>query len=193
MIRRRLAAAGDEGFTLIELLVVCTLTVVVGAIAANAMITGMATTQRQSSRTEALNEVKKTFERVTRDVRGANPLITAQGDELKVREEHDGIRRTTRYYLDGDHLVSFVERSNISTGASLGDSTSVVLRDIDVPADHQIFRYFDSSGDELEANAGGYYSTGATAIVELDLSVHLARSDDTVDLSERITLRNPED
>lgn len=188
---RRMRDGGEVGFTLIEMLVVLLLTSVVGTVAMQGMITGMRVTQRQSSRVEALNEVKKSFERVTRDIRGANPLITAESTRIKVREVEAGVRRDVTYSLVGQNLVVTEVKANHKTGVVISTNTKTVMGDVEVGT-AVVFTYFDATGAELTAAMPGVFSPLEAEAVEMRLRVELDRSDDLVDFSERITMRNAE-
>jgi type II secretory pathway pseudopilin PulG len=181
----------QAGFSVVEMLVVTALTLIVGGIVLSSTISGFRTTQKQTSRVEALNDVKSVFQRLTRDIRGANPVIAAEANRIQVREIQSGVRRTLEWVLDGDQVVFLQEEVDHTTGVEVSPAVKrVVLRDVEMPAGTPVFRYFAADGSELAETAAGTYPVDEIESVELALAVGIERSDETVEMSERITVRN---
>jgi prepilin-type N-terminal cleavage/methylation domain-containing protein len=86
----------DEGFGLVELLVVMLLLTIVGAIAIAGIVQGMRTTAHGEDRVQALSAAQTGIERLSRELRAADPLTVADSDHVEV-----AIRRDDRlfYYI----------------------------------------------------------------------------------------------
>jgi prepilin-type N-terminal cleavage/methylation domain-containing protein len=101
---RRLGA--DDGFTLVELLTVMAVSSVVVAFVAGTVVHALRTQDRQLDQVAALNDTKLAFERVTRDLRGADPLRVAALDRIRLDVlGAGGVRRTLTYQRSGDALA----------------------------------------------------------------------------------------
>ncbi|MBW3557685.1 MAG: type II secretion system GspH family protein [Actinobacteria bacterium] len=101
---RRLGA--DEGFTLVELLTTMAISSVVIAFVTGTVIHALRTQDRQVTQVAALNDTKLAFERVTRDIRRADPLRVAALDRIRLDVVGaGGARRTVTYQRSGDALA----------------------------------------------------------------------------------------
>ena len=101
---RRLRA--DEGFTLVELLTTMAISSVVVAFVTGTVIHALRTQDRQVDQVAALNDTKLAFERVTRDIRRADPLRVVALDRIRLDVlEAGGVRRTLTYQRSGDALA----------------------------------------------------------------------------------------
>ncbi len=101
---RRLGA--DGGFTLMELLTTMAISSVVVAFVTGTVIHALHAQDRQVDQVAALNDTKLAFERVTRDIRRADPLRVVALDRIRLDVlEAGGVRRTLTYQRSGDALA----------------------------------------------------------------------------------------
>jgi prepilin-type N-terminal cleavage/methylation domain-containing protein len=136
--------ANDErGFTLVELLVVMVLMGVVGGVVVNAVSTSFRSAAATTSRVRALHELEIGMQRISRDLRAADPLVlSTTGDyatDLGAEIDRSGSRRVVRFALTD---VGGQQRlMQIDTGHTL-------VTEVDNGGD-PIFRYLDDVGDEI--------------------------------------------
>jgi type II secretory pathway pseudopilin PulG len=141
------AERGAEGFTLVELLVVILLVTIVGGVVLTSMVRGMQANALAQARIEAYNELTLAGERVTRELRAANPVIVAAAGQTRVRVVRDGACReftfavaagtlTVQERLSGDGCIT------LSAGA-----TRPILQSLDTAgATAPVFEYRDRAG-----------------------------------------------
>ena len=146
----------EDGFTVIELLVTMVLLGVVMAIATASVITALQSQRRQVDQTYRLNDAKVAFERVTRDLRAANPLLAADDDEVRLQITVDDLRRTVTYTAEpspaGGQLLRLTEqREDLSTtpATNLGVIDRVVLDRIMLPAGTPLFTFTNAAAEAL--------------------------------------------
>lgn len=167
----------EGGFALVELLVVVLVMAVVMTIATSAVITTMQNQRRQMERLEAMNELKIALHRVTRDLRGADPLDATLGDdEVSMTVERAGMERSVTFRLDGDVLV--MDETNAT-----GSFTHTLVTGVDASA--PLFVYEDGDGAVLATPA----DPDDVAVVEVRL-VRVLPEEGDIELSDRITVRN---
>jgi type II secretory pathway pseudopilin PulG len=86
--------ARDEGSMLVEMLVGMVLMSIVGMLVLQGIVDGFRSQRILQNRSEALAEVRTASERLARDIRGANPVLSATGTTLQIR----------RYAPNGDSV-----------------------------------------------------------------------------------------
>lgn len=79
----------ESGFTLVELLVVMVILGVVGAITVAGVVRGMQTSAHAQDRVEALTATETTLERITRELRAADPLCAVEPGAVSLIVERD--------------------------------------------------------------------------------------------------------
>jgi prepilin-type N-terminal cleavage/methylation domain-containing protein len=133
----------DQGFTLVELLVVMVLMGVVGGVVVNAVTTSLRSASSTTARVTALHELEIGLQRITRDLRAADPLVlstsAAYATDLGAEIDRSGSRREVRFTLttvDGQQRVM-----QMDTGQTL-------VTEVDNGPD-PIFRYLDAVGDDV--------------------------------------------
>ena len=176
--RRRLT--GDDGVTLVELLTVMVVSGVVLAMVGGTIAHALQAARRQTAQVGALNDSKLAFERVTRDIRGADPLRVAALDRIRLDvRAADGTVRTVGYERAADRLVAIE--------ASTGESRALVG---DLAVGQPLFLFHMVDGSTV---------TGAEAIdprsvrsITLRLKVGPDGAGRVVDLSNRVLMRNAE-
>lgn len=101
---RRLGA--QDGFTLVELLTVMAVSSVVVAFVTGTVVNALRAQDRQLDQVASLNDTKLAFERVTRDLRAADPLRVAALDRIRLDVVGaGGARRTLTYERSANALV----------------------------------------------------------------------------------------
>lgn len=173
--QRRLA--GEDGVTLVELLVAMAISSVVLAFVGGTVVSALRTQSRQTAQIAALNDAKLAFERVTRDIRAADPLQVAALDRISVDLPLvDATIRAVTYERVGDDLVA--------TEAATGPRTLVS----DLVAGQPLFLFHFADGST---------ATGASAIdprsvlsITVRLQVEPKGAGRVVDLTNRVLLRN---
>ncbi len=96
----------EHGFTLVELLTTMAISGVVAAFVTGTVVHALRSQDRQVAQVAALNDTKLAFERVTRDIRRADPLRVASLDRVRLDvAEAGGVRRTLTYQRSGDALA----------------------------------------------------------------------------------------
>lgn len=173
--RRRLH--GEDGVTLVELLVAMAVSAVVMAFVGGTVVNALRTQSRQTAQIASLNDAKLAFERVTRDIRAADPLQVAGLDRisLDVRLVDATIRSVTYERIDN---------SLVATEAATGPRTLVG----DLVAGQPLFSFHLADGST---------ATGATALdprsvlsITVRLQVEPTGAGRVVDLTNRVLLRN---
>lgn len=170
---------GEAGFTLVESLVAMAISAVLLAFVTGTVVSALKTQHRQTAQVASLNDAKLAFERVTRDIRGADPLQEAAPDRisLDLRLEDTTVRTVTYERVSGaDSLVA--------TEAGTGTRTLVG----NLVSDQPLFLFHLADGST---------ATGASALdlrSVLSITVRLQVEPDgagrVVDLTNRVVLRN---
>lgn len=198
---------GDSGFTLIEALVVMVVLGVVGAFVGTSLVQGMRTSSDAQQRIYVLTDLQRGLERVSRELRVADPLCVAHDPSDPEQEERelgasvyrDGKRYLHRYYIVGTGAdaelrqdVTEFDPPDAATGSVL--SSGVFIADIgndlvaydppDGPAepDTPLFVYRNRDGDRIAAN-------GAVAAVEINLAKQL-EDHDPITVATTVEVRN---
>ena len=168
---------GEDGITLVELLTAMALSSVVLAFVVGTVVSALRTQNRQTAQVAALNSAKLAFERVTRDIRGAD-LKVAVLDRIRLDVNRaDAAARTVTYERVGNRLVAT-------------DATTGVTRDLvgDLAAGQPLFLFHLVDGST---------ATGAQAVdlrsvhsITVRLQVEPPGAGRVVDLTNRVRMRN---
>lgn len=170
---------GQAGFSLPELLIVMLLIGVVGVIAMRGVIQGMQTTDTADERVQAMSELQRAGQRVSRELRMACTVETATADQAVV----DILRDETRYRFDFQVDASGTLVADVDEVADDGTTTDVRVEYIaeDITNGAALFSYTDSDGGS-PATPGDVRN--ATIVLER------ATGDDTLTWSADLHLRN---
>jgi len=87
---KRVSSISDRGFTLVELLVVIVLASVLGTLTLMGTTRASQGTRQVQERVTAETELERVMQRVTRDLRSADPLLTATAGSLSMTLYRDG-------------------------------------------------------------------------------------------------------
>lgn len=175
--RRRLA--GDDGVSLVELLTVMAVLSVVMAFITGTVVNALGAQRRQTAQVAALNDAKLAFERVTRDIRAADPLKVAAPDLVRLDlRDADGTVRTLTYQRDGDRLVV--------TDAATGQTRTLVGG----LAPQPLFAYHLVDGSTVSGEGG--LDPRLVHSVTVHLRVEPGAGAQALDLASRVLVRNAE-
>lgn len=125
----------QAGFTLIEMLVVLGLTVVVATLCATAMVTTLRTTRQQQARNESDAQLRTAFERLTRTIREADPLVSASASSISVMSDVTTACTITTFTRDSAGILTQTAGRCGTIGVS-----SVLARGLATSA--PLFQYF---------------------------------------------------
>ncbi len=194
---RRPRRDGEAGFTLIELLVVLLLVSVIGSITMSGMVSAMRAQRRQVDQTQTLNTAKQALERISRELRGANPLMTAEPQRVKFVTTQNGVKRTLTYATvatGGTMRLDLTEvRTTVATGVTT-TSTATVLSGLKLTASDAVFAFYDATGAALVPVTASpvTYQASSARTVTVRLKVNRAVAGGVADLYQRVSLRNSE-
>lgn len=167
---------GEDGVTLVELMTAMVVSSVVLAFVAGTVISALAAQRRQTSQVAALNAAKLTFERVTRDIRGADPLQVAALDRIRLDVRlPDSTIRTVTYERVGNGLVA--------TEAATGQASALV-GDLATGQPLFLYHFADGSTDTAAIDPRSVES------VTVRLQVEPPGAGRVVDLVNRVVVRN---
>jgi uncharacterized protein (TIGR02599 family) len=179
MSPRRDQRRGEDGFTVVELLVTTAILAVVMAFVTGTVVSALRTQRRQTAQVAALNDAKLAFERVTRDIRGADPLQEAAPDRisLAVRQEDSTVRTVSYERAAGAHSLT-------ATGSATGARTLVG----DLVPGQSLFLFHLADGST--ASGSSPIDLRAVLSITVRLQVEPAAAGRVVDLTNRVVLRN---
>ncbi|QBI21505.1 prepilin-type N-terminal cleavage/methylation domain-containing protein [Egibacter rhizosphaerae] len=165
----------EDGFTLVELLVVVLLLGVLGAAITSGIVSAHSAQRAQIERSDALAELRTAAERVSRDVRAADPLLFAEADRLEAKVDRGDGHEEVEYTIHDGRLVRRVDG---------GSAQSLVER---WPDDHDPFAFLvpdDADAVESVEPPGSAYG------VELRFGRDIDNADAPVELSDTVIMRN---
>jgi prepilin-type N-terminal cleavage/methylation domain-containing protein len=157
-VRRHGRGDLDSGLTLVELLVTMTIMSVIGAVVSAAVISSMQDQRREKSRLDAVSATQLAFQRISKDLRAADPLVAADARTLTVLVYHRTSCQQRRYYVDASNrLLQEVAKYPASTtcanrtGALGAASSKVLLTNVVNTAAQPVFAYrrIDPAQDAL--------------------------------------------
>ncbi len=153
---RSLTPRDERGFTLVEVLVAIVIAAIVGGLTVG-VVAGSAEQERSTtSHVMTLNEGKTALERLTRDIRAADPVLEAESDEIVVVVRDGSSIRWRRWHASEGVLA--VEEQQFGLGEAPegwddapteSTTTQTLLRSLDDP---EPFSYRNAAGDDLEAD-----------------------------------------
>lgn len=209
MLSRRCERRDDAGFSLIELLVVLLLLSVVGTIVMVTLNSGFRSTTLIQRETDASAELQRTVERISREVRVADPFEAADPTQnrAQLRVFRDGVCHRYFFRQEGTELVQYVQSpllpappppgsptvDNVCTTsapASLSSSglpRTVLLRDL--TAGTTVFRYYDRNGTQLV-----FPGAQPRDVAQVEITLRRSGGSGTpVTVATRVDLRNQQE
>lgn len=189
-----MATRRESGFTLVELLVVLVLMGIVGGIVVSAITTSMRSASSTSARIHATQELEIAMQRITRDIRAADPLeLSPSGafdTEAGAQVVRDGESNTVMYALDatGTELHARIVELDENGNPVPGLPTQQLVTSVD-NGDTPVFTYLDSRGRELSCSTDCATTYRNAAQVRIELVRRL--SDDTrVVVESQVSVRS---
>jgi uncharacterized protein (TIGR02599 family) len=169
---------GEDGFTLVELLSAMAVSAVVLAFVTGTVVNALRSQRRQTAQVAALNDAKLAFERVTRDIRAADPLQVAALDRITIDvREAEATVRTVTYERAGDSLVA--------TNPSTGQTRTLVA---ELAAGQPLFLFHLADGST--ATGETVLNPRSVQSITVRLQVEPKGAGRVVDLANRVVLRN---
>lgn len=169
---------GEDGVTLVELLTAMAIAAVVLAFVTGTVVNALAAQRRQVRQIAALNNAKLTFERVTRDIRAADPLREAAPDRITLNlPQADATVRTMTYERVGESLVA--------RNAATADSRTLLD---DLAPDQPLFLFHLADGSTTTGDSA--VDARAVRSVTVRLRLDTGGPGRMVDLANRVVMRN---
>lgn len=173
----------EAGFTLIELLVVIMLLGVVGAVVTSGLVSAMQTTRSSQVRIEAMAELQRTAERVTRELRAACPVMrldTEDHEAVTVAVVRGGTTTYHEFYLDVDDLRHEVRDDPLVDPVG----GTILLQDLaEYDAGETLFTFLDEHGNPVSQPLD-------VRMVQMVLRRELPETDDEIEVTTTTSLRN---
>ena len=134
-------AKDDSGFTLVELLITIVLMSVVSGVALTGLVQGLQTSDAAQRRIDAFDEVQIALERVARELRAADPVVSAAADVVVVQVHRGGTCTQHTFRFSGEALTS-ERRTSTDECATLGAPvTQTVVDDLEIGSGASRFTY----------------------------------------------------
>jgi hypothetical protein len=181
----------DDGLTMVETLIGIVLMTSVIAFASNTTIHAMNVQRQQVGDIEAVARGRVAMQRITRGLRGANPLIAAPpgGTEVTVQlnDGAPGFDRTIRTYrLVGDRIESSGFLLNSATEDTSPLPTVTLIRGVQPAPGEPVFAYelIDGTAPGPDSDLWSYHE------VTVNLRLVRRHSSSTALLTATVALRN---
>jgi Tfp pilus assembly protein PilV len=189
MMRRRISA--EDGASMIELLVGVVIMAVALSIASLSTVHALRVQRRQVSEVDTISRTRIVLERMTRELRAANPLLSASADgtqiSVQVTRPVTGFnRKITTYQLVGTSLQSSGTLINTTTNATQAVPARTILTGITLGAGERLFSYRAVDGT---VPVGGTTDLALYHSVTITLRMAM-REGGTIRLSDTVTMRN---
>jgi prepilin-type N-terminal cleavage/methylation domain-containing protein len=194
----RLVRNRDAGFTLTEALVVMVLFGIVGAIVTTASVSGLRHQTQLQDRSDVLAQARTALERIDRDIRSANPLLSASSSQIAIQVVEPTKTRTVTYSVSGNQLIA--RETDKSTAGVTTNSSTVLLRNLVSTSTTPVFAvsplvgYVAPTGSGVSAATcamSGGYDPGCVGTVTVHVMVQSSTSGAAVSVSDNGTeLRN---
>jgi len=198
--RLRRPSSDDAGYTLVEMLVVVIILGVVSAVVGAAIISSLRVQQVTESNVTSMAAARTAVERMSRDIRTANPLRTAQANLISF-DMYFGTRCERRTYsVVGTSVV--LSRAQFAAGVRCraagavpgAATTSTVIRNVANTTGVPLFRYYrwdTATKSRVESPAPVTGSLSSVDTVRINALVSALRQGD-VGVETLVDLRNVE-
>jgi prepilin-type N-terminal cleavage/methylation domain-containing protein len=193
----------EAGLTLIELLVTMIIMGVIGAVVTAGIVTSLTDQRRERTRLDAVSGSQKVLERVTKDLRAANPLVAGDATSVTMLVYHGTACQQRRYYVNAssqliEEIASYPASATCSTRTgTLGTTSSfLLLAKVANASTDPVFSYrrIDPAQDAL-VNVTAPVSAGLVQLVDsvtVSLKAGLKENQAPVSVSTSVDLRNVE-
>ncbi len=192
----------DGGFTLVELLVVIAILGVIGTITMAAIVNSLTDQRKQRSRLTALTDTQTSLQRMSRELRTADPVTAAAANDVTAKVYIRGACESHRWYVSGGKLSLDVARYAdaapcATTTAALGATrTQVVAGSIANDAGSPLFGFarLDPATDQMVTVAAPVTAAdlGLLKRISVSMKVNLKYGQQPVVASTSVDLRNVE-
>lgn len=188
MTRRLRELRREDGVGIVELLVVTTLMGIIASIAAGGIIQSFSQQRSQMAYVETMNSVKQAFERTTRELRAADPLVAGSDHALTVRIRRAGTCRDMSFALLNEAGVG-----RLVTQDPVGAPQRTVARGLLPPGLQPTFEYRNENDVVLTPPVGGFLSEAQVRdvrIVTFAINARVRPGAPDIALRDTILLRN---
>jgi prepilin-type N-terminal cleavage/methylation domain-containing protein len=193
----------DAGLTLIELLVTMIIMSVIGAVVTAGIVTSLTDQHRERTRLDAVSSSQRVLERVTKDLRAANPLVAGDASSVTMLVYHGTACQQRRYYVNAssqlvEESASYPASATCSgRSGSLGTASSnVLLAKVANASTDPVFSYrrIDPAQDALVSVAAPIDPNLVSLVdsVTVSLKAGLKENQAPVSVSTSVDLRNVE-
>lgn len=198
LTRLRAAANDDQGVTLVELLVVILLMGVIGGYGTMSMVKGMKLSASTQSRFDALADLQRSVDRMTRELRAASPaqtggvpVVVSAPDRAVVdvwQDDFSSRLRFTYKYCSTRQVILVRREAPAPAGipADIDCSTAtdgILIERVVNPVGTPVFKYFNASDVE---------TTTAAQVRKIEVTVtrSMPNQPDTIQVTTMVRLRN---
>lgn len=161
---------------MIEVLVATILMAVIGSIVVTTLVASMRVQRQQTAHLETMSELRTAFERVTRDVRGSDPILLANPTQITTRVCEAGGYVTKTYTLLPD-------------GTLQAPGGSPLIGNLGYLAGTSPFTYLHTDGSVLTPGADPTLIR-QVRFVTVKLRTYVTETGSWIDMQNRIAIRN---
>ena len=181
---------GEDGVSMIEVLVGMLIMATAMSIASVSTVHALRVQRRQVAEVETISRTRIVMERMTRELRAANPLLAATADgtsiTVQVTRPVTGFnRKITTYTLVGNTVQTSATLVNTTTNATQTVPAQTILTGLALAPGETLFSYKATNG--LTPAAGTDLALYHTVTVNLRMAM---REGGTVLVTDTVTMRN---
>lgn len=185
----------EQGFTLVELLVTIALSLTIVTIASGSVIQALQTQRRQVQQVAIQAEANKALERMTRELRAANPLLgtptAPTAGQASVQVTRGSVRTTTTYALaattPGRQRIDEARTVEDLGAGTTATTTTTLLDGLALPSGVALFTYHGDDGAPITTAP---INPAAVRSVTVRLILALPETTAVLDLHNEVMLRN---
>ena len=181
-LRNRLRIAGSEdAFTLIELLLVISLTLIILGGTVGVLTAGIRSEPRIAERTADIQAARVAMERLTREIRQGSSVTTATGSQFAI------VTNVNSATCGGAHSTE-VRSCRVTYSCSAGQCTRTEANPdgSGTPSTEVVVRGIGSTSTVFSYSP----SAAAPSYIEIKLEFPAAAGDDSITLTDGVSLRN---
>ena len=181
----RLTPGDDRGLGLVELLVVVTITSILGVVVLTGILQAFTTTREGQERIYTLTDLTAAAERVTRELRAADPVVLAEPTHVQVEVLRNGHLELHDFTASTGVLLHTVTRYTDAVGTAVATTDSSELVPGLVVPSSGVFSFTAAGG-------GTWVDTQPVAeLVRIDFALNAALDDqEPLSLSTAVFVRN---
>lgn len=187
MNRLRARLGEDRGLSLAEVLIA----MLIAALLGGAVVTGVGQALRAADRNQrrvvALGELQVVAERMSRELRAANPVEVAERNRVQVAVRRAGQDRSYRYELVA--MPSPSARNQVQEVRTVSGVTTTTLLAEEIDAGALELRYYDGAGQELSVPMGATERVRIQRI-RITLTRFIPMNSDPITVETTVSVRN---